>query len=81
MNQVRVTSERSHSIETYAAVEKLQPTFRPLSVRVISNPPFIGIIHLSSLPLYPLRSLWFKHSDLTGIDIKGPDVGCKTPEK
>jgi hypothetical protein len=52
-----------------------------LNVTVISNPPFIGIIHLSSLPLYPLRPLWFNPSDITGIDIKGPDVGCKTPEK
>jgi len=52
-----------------------------LNMRVLSNPPFLGIIHLSSLPLRPLRPLWFNHSDLTGIDIKGPDVGYETPEK
>jgi len=44
---------------------------------MISNPPFIGIIHLSSLPLYPLRPLWFNHSDLTGIDMRSGLAACQ----
>jgi hypothetical protein len=37
---------------------------------LISNPPFIGIIHLSVLELCVLeRTLRFNHSNATGIDI------------
>ena len=37
---------------------------------VISNPPFIGIIHLSVLELCVLeRTLWFNHSNASGIDM------------
>lgn len=38
-------------------------------MRVILIPPFMGIIHLSDLPLRSLRSLRLNHSNATGTDM------------